>query len=236
MNSIGTYQETSLHASLKGWYAQSGDLLETQVGNYTVDILHGDVIIEIQTGNFAKIKRKLAHLLEDHPIRLVYPIALEKWIIRQESTGLPLTRRHSPKHGRLEDLYSELVFIPRLVTHPNFSLEVVFTKEEDIRINDGKGSWRRKGWSIADHRLVEIVATHHFTCPNDYLKSIPPDLPQPFTTRQLAERLRLRRHISQKMTYCLREMGAIQRAGNQGNAPLYQRADVSAPKHSVTIL
>ena len=71
---IGTYQEKSLHAALKDWYASPGDLTEHPVDGYVVDLVRGNELIEIQTRNFAAIKRKLSQLLEEHPVRLVHPI------------------------------------------------------------------------------------------------------------------------------------------------------------------
>ena len=56
-NHIGVMQEMALHAALKAWYAQPGDLLETKVDGYVVDIVRdgGAELIEIQTRNFSAI-------------------------------------------------------------------------------------------------------------------------------------------------------------------------------------
>jgi len=42
-----------------------------------------------------------------------------------------------------------------------------------------------------------------------------------FTNRKLAEALRLRAGIAQKMTYCLRHMGVLDTIGKRGRARLY---------------
>ena len=55
--------EYSLHSELKDWYMVSGDALEVAVEDFRVDILRGNLLIEIQTGNFAAIKQKLIKLL-----------------------------------------------------------------------------------------------------------------------------------------------------------------------------
>ena len=140
-------KETSLHADLKQWYALPGDLFEARVDRFVVDIIRGDLLIEIQTSNFSAIKHKLVHLLEHHPVRLVYPLPQEKWIIRQSAIdGSRLSRRRSPKRGRIEHLFDELVRLPELALSSNFSFEILFTREEEIRRNDGLGSWR---WIVA---------------------------------------------------------------------------------------
>jgi hypothetical protein len=217
---IGTLGEKSLHAALKAWYSKPGDGLEERVDGFDIDIVRDDLLIEIQTKNFSSQRRKLRTLAEKHPVRLVFPIAREKWIIRV-TTGGRIVRRLSPKRGHLYLLFEELVSIPSLLREDNFSLEVVFTREEEIRRNDGRGSWRRKGWSIADRRLVEVMSRHVFLRPSDFLALVPKDLPEPFSTLELSECIGQPRWLAQKIAYCLREMGAIQATGKNGNAILY---------------
>ena len=80
-NGINTYNEKSLHAALKQVYALPGDQLEVNVDGYIIDLVRGDLLIEIQTGSFSPLKNKLARLVDTHPLRLVYPVPLEKWIL-----------------------------------------------------------------------------------------------------------------------------------------------------------
>ena len=56
-NTIGTLNEKSLHAALKLWHAQPEDLIEVLVDGFTVDIVRGDLLIEIQTRNLSTIRR-----------------------------------------------------------------------------------------------------------------------------------------------------------------------------------
>jgi len=96
-----------------------------------------------------------------------------------------LLRRKSPKKGRLEDLFSKLVYIPTLVKSRNFSLEVLLIHCEETLINDGQGSWRRKGWSIYDRRLLDIVSRVVFSSPSDFHALLPATLSKIFTSRDL---------------------------------------------------
>lgn len=215
-------QETSLHFSLKEWYTQAGDRQEVPVDGFLVDVVSGGLLIEIQTRSFSKIKPKLTSLLERHPIRLVHPIAKEKWIVRMPAEGeQPIDRRKSPKRGRLEDLFIELVRIPHLINHPNLSLEVLLTREEEVRRDDGRGSWRRKGWSIADRRLIEVLERFTLAAPNDFHVFLPSSLPQPFTSKDLALALKIPAYLARKISYCLRVMEVIDIDGKQSRAWLY---------------
>ncbi len=217
-------QKSSLHASLKNFYARSpGDLQEVPVDGYLVDVVCGDLLVEIQTRNFTAIKDKLAVLLESHPLLLVHPVAQQKWILKLPAEGdIPIEMRKSPRHGRMEHIFLELVRIPHLIKHPNFSFEVVLIREEEIRRNDGLGSWRRKGWSISDRNLLEVVSRRRFNLPSDYLTFIPDGLEQPFTSLELAQALRIPRYLAQKTAYCLQNIGVIRNCGRRGRSYLYQ--------------
>lgn len=232
---IGELGERSLHAALKVALAQPGDVLEYPVGDYVVDIVRGlsfedtapindqpQLCIEIQTGSFAQAKRKLNALVEICPVRLVHPIPHERVIVRVEQGGEIVSRRKAPKRGTVLDVFPELVSIPALIAHPNFALDVLLIREEMIWHNDGKGSWRRKRWSIADRRLVEIVSRHSFEAPADFAALLP-DLPETFDTGELATGLRVPRHRAGKIAYCLRAMGVLELCGKRGRAYLYRR-------------
>jgi hypothetical protein len=111
--------------------------------------------------------------------------------------------------------------MPHLVVHPNFQIEVLLVREEEIRLADGKGSWRRKGVSIADHRLIEIVSAHRFSSPKDYLTLLPDLLLPTFTAQDLAKSLAIRHSLAYKMAYCLRKMGMMEVVGKRGRSNLY---------------
>jgi hypothetical protein len=222
---IGTLNEKLLHAALKQWYAQPGDRTEVPVDGFTVDLVRGDLLIEIQTRSLSAIKRKLAALVERHRVRLVYPIAQDKWIIRLSRNGATvLGRRKSPKRGAVELVFEELVSMPHLLAHPNFSLEVLLIQEEEVRKQDGaRNPWRRRGWGTHERRLVQVIVRRLFETPADMGALIPATLVEPFTTTQLAESLGQPVWLAQKMAYCLRQMGAISTVGKRGRGILYAR-------------
>jgi hypothetical protein len=223
MSGIGTLQENALHAALKAWYALPGDQIETVVDGYVIDLVSNNLLVEVQTGNFSKIKKKLYKLLENHPVRLVYPIPLEKWILRLSEDGTTiLGRRKSPKRGRIEHIFQELVRFPGVVLNPNFSLEALFIHMEVVWRDDGRGSWRRKGRSVVDQRLIEIVSRSVFSGLDDYRKLIPPNLSSVFTVSDLAKASAQPRQLAGKMAYCLREMGIIEPVGKHGHWIAYQ--------------
>jgi hypothetical protein len=222
MNKIGTLAEKSLHAGIKEWYGRSADQFEVKVDGFVIDIVRGEQLIEIQTRHFGAMKRKLKRLLEDHPVLLLHPIAQEKWIVRQTAVGNPISRRKSPKKGQPLDLFSELMRIPHLLPHPNLVVGAVLIQQEEIWRDDGQGSWRRKGWSLHDHKLLDVLGMQTFATPADLLIMLPPDLPQPFTNKQLAKLARIRPNLAQRITYTLARCDVIEQVGKDGQSNLYQ--------------
>lgn len=219
---IGTLNESSLHDELKKRIALPGDNFEQKIDGYIIDLVRGETLIEIQTRNFTAIKHKLSRLVNNHPVRLIYPITYEKWIVRVSEDGQTISKRKSPRRGKMEDLFYELVHIPHLILHPNFSLEVLFVQEEQALINDRKGSWRRGGWSIQDRRLIAIQNSQLFTGPQDYRHLLPSSLPSPFTSKDLVSNLRIKSNLAGKILYSLCAIGILERIGKKGRAYLYQ--------------
>jgi hypothetical protein len=224
---IGTLGEKSLHAALKAWYARPGDRLEWSVeGKYVVDIFRpltgatSGQCIEIQTRSLGKLKTKLSFLLEHWPVRVVYPIAQERHIVRIDADGEIVSRRKSPKRETILHLFPELVGLRPLLTHPNFVLDALLICEEQVWLGDGRGSWRRKHWSIDDRRLLDICETVSLSTPDDYAALLPGRLPDVFDTQELAHAGRLSRSLAQKMAYCLREMAVLEVVGHRGRANL----------------
>jgi hypothetical protein len=222
MSAIGLLNEKPLHASLKQWYARPGDRLEVPVDGCVIDIVRDELLIEIQTRNLAAINSKLNRLTRSHQVRLIYPIVKERWIVRCGSTNREAaSRRKSPKRGRLEDLFWELVSIPRLLSNPNFSLEVLMIREEEVRRSDRR---RRKGWVLEGRRLLEVLDQHLFTKSEDWLAFVPTEL-NCFTTVELATRISANRELAQKLAYCLRHGRMIELIGRRGRANLYRVAE-----------
>ncbi|MGD8506344.1 MAG: hypothetical protein PVF15_06735 [Candidatus Bathyarchaeota archaeon] len=215
--------EHSLHSAIKGWYSVPGDKSEVKVDDFIIDIARGAFLIEIQTGNFSAVKRKLTTLVKNHAVRLVYPIPERKWIVRVTETGEIVSRRKSPRKGRPVDLFYELVSIPNLINHENFSLEVLMIDEEEIRCNDGKGSWRRKGVSIKDSVLINVNSKLLFKEKEDFLMFLPDNLKRTFTSQGLADLTGVSIHLARKMAYCLTKMGLIANVGKNGRKLTFQK-------------
>ena len=216
--------ECSLHSEIKKVYSLPGDQFEVKLGNYIVDILRENLIIEIQTKNFSALKEKLQLLTENHRVRLVYPLPERKWITHVTKDSTILNTRKSPRKGKLTDLFGELVMIPNMIGEETFSLEVLLIDEEEVRCDNGKGSWRRRGVSIKDRKLLKVNDRILFQTKSDYLKILPESLNEVFTNRELAKLAKISVRTAGQITYCLRKGGVIRLAGKNGREQVFQKA------------
>jgi len=222
VTTIGLLNEKPLHAALKEWYRRDGDEVEVPLEGFVVDLVRDGLLIEIQTRGFASMRRKLDRLLDSHQIRLVYPVAAEKWIVKLDDGGQAASRRRSPKRGIPLDVCAELVSFPSLLSHPNFTLEVALIEEDEIRRPDAKKGWRRSGYVIEERRLVAVQQTVQLDSPAALLDLVPDGLPDPFTSADLADVLGRSRHLAQEVTYCLRVSGAVETVGRDKRGILYR--------------
>jgi hypothetical protein len=214
--------EYSLHSEIKEWYSILGGEIEVKVDDFIVDVVKDGFLIEIQTRNLFAIKNKLGKLLLTNPVRLVYPLSKVKWLVYVSNSGDFVRKRRSPKREKIVDLFIELVHLSDLTNNKNFSFEVLLIEEEEMRCDDGKGSWRRRGISVKDRKLLNIFDKITFEDRQDFLKFLPPEFDGSFTNKVLASKLGISVTLAQKITYCLRKMGAISVAGKRKNQLLFQ--------------
>jgi len=203
VSDIGTLNEGSLHASLKDHYARPGDEFEVPLDRFVIDIKRGDDLIEIQTVSFASMGRKLDHLLCDHRVLLVHPIAVATYIERPGKRP-----RKSPKRGSIFSIFDELVSVPTLIDHPNLTIEAVLVTVTKTQVADPTARRGRGGYRTVNRSLREIHDVHRFGTAADLLDLVPvADLPPRFTTADVADAAGIHRSVAQRMAYCFRPLG-----------------------------
>lgn len=217
---IGALNETPLHAALKVAVAPAGSRFEVSVDGYVIDAVHEDVLIEVQTRHVGAMRTKLERLLPRHRVRLVLPVATERWLVKR---GDPPQRRRSPKRGHPADVARELVAIPHLLDHPHLELELVLHREEEVREHRPGSSWRKRDWVTVDRRLLDVVDRRRVRGSAALLAFVPADVADPFDTAELARSAGMGRRTAQQLVYCLRAGGALVAVGKAGNARLYAR-------------
>ncbi len=214
---IGTLNERSLHRALKDWLAEPDDRFEVPLEGFVIDVVRGDLLIEIQTGSIGAMGRKLDRLLDDHDVRIVVPVAAVRWL---EQPGKK--RRRSPKKAGIWNLFDELVSIPTLLDHPALEIQVVVVEETEVRSDTDLVARGRRGRAV-DRRLDSVVETRIFSSAEQLLDVVPLDLDNPFTTAELASAAGLSRDLAQRACYVLRHCGLISEVGRTKAGVQYRR-------------
>jgi hypothetical protein len=219
--------EFTLHRQLKTHFAGTDAQFELSVDGFRVDVVNGQQLVEIQHGPLSAIRDKVRTLLERHQVRVVKPLVVRKQLVkRARKNGKVVSRRRSPRQGTLWDLFDELVYFTRVFPHRRLQLHVMLVEVEEWRYpGHGRRRWRRQNdFQIEDRLLTGISFEHTLHDATDLGRLLPLDLPSPFHTGQLAERLGVPRCSAQRVAYCLRETGAARTVGRLRNTWLYELA------------
>ena len=226
--SIGVKNESSLHRILKHHYAGTGGTTETQVGGFFADGIRADgEVVEIQTGSFAPLRKKVREYTAAGKVRIVHPIAANKRIETYDSAGNPISGRKSPAHGTPWNLFDALVHAPELPLTRGVTIEILMVDMVERRVNDGAGSWRRKGVRLAGKDILEFKERIILAKPADYLIFVPFGSGEEFTAKTLAVRVRIKSSLAQKTLYTLTKTGVVRRVGKRGNAHVYTVGNLS---------
>jgi hypothetical protein len=217
--------ETSLHRQLKSLYADDPRQVEVAWGDYRIDAVASDWLIEIQHGSLAAIRDKVRHLVRDHRVLVVKPIVASKQLIkRKKKGGAVVSRRRSPKRGTLLNLFDELVYFTQVFPHPNLAVEAVLVDVEEWRY-PGHGRRRRhraNDFQVEDQKLLDVRQKCRISKAADLWNLLPRfKLKCPFHTGDLARGLQTERGIAQRIAYVMRETAALRQVGKRGNALLY---------------
>jgi len=243
---IGTENESSLHRELKFQYAGPDGQTEAKTAGFVADAVNAEgEYIEIQTGSFAPLKKKakalatLAALDElaaldgqglykrclskRRLLRIIHPIIITKYIEVYTKRGRLLYRRKSPRRGSAWDVFNALVYAPELPLTHGLVIELALVDAAEQRVQDGKGSWRRKGVSIRDRKITAQYDRITLEKLSDYSRFIPFKKNEKFTSALLAQKAGINVDLARKSLYVLVKLGIVKKTGKKGNSLVYAR-------------
>jgi hypothetical protein len=222
---IGLLNESSLHRTLKFNYTSTGGKTEVEVNGFVADgINKNGEYIEVQTGSFAPLAKKIKEFVKHGKVRVIYPIALTKKIEVYGIDGKLLYRRKSPVKGSKWCIFNALIHAPQLPLIRGVTIEIVMVDITEKRIKDGKGSWRRKGISLHDRELTSWHESILFKKSADYLQFIPFKKKEVFTSSILSEQAGIDKWTARKALYVLTKLKVVKRNGKKGQSWVYARA------------
>jgi hypothetical protein len=221
---IGTRRESDLHRALKFRYCGENGRTEQVLGDYVCDgLTETGEIIEVQTGSFGPLRDKAEKLAAQGPLRIVHPVIVSKYIETYDAAGTLIRRRRSPRRGGPWDLFRSLLYAPELPLLKGLTIELALIDVLEKRVQDGRGSWRRGGVSIAGRELAAWHDSIILEKPRDYRRFIPAALAGDFTTAALAEGAKISTELARKTLYVLNKIGVVERTGKEGRAFTYRR-------------
>jgi len=222
---IGTLKESSLHCALKFRYSGDGGSVEAPAESFVCDACTSSgELIEVQIGSLRPLKEKAKSLCKKNKLRIIYPIIVRKTIELYNAKGNRLIhRRKSPKRGGPWDLFNALIYAPELPLLKKLTIELAVIDVVEKRIDDGKGSWRRKGISITDRYLEVWHNSIVLKRLKDYRQFLPFKKKESFTVKSLAEKAGINQVIARKTIYVLVKIGLVEHTGKQGRAFVYER-------------
>ena len=195
--SINTYNESSLHNTLKIFYAEKiGGKTEVECEGHIFDVLGKDgQVIEIQTKNLSKLAGKIKDALDKgHKVKLVYPLVYRTRIITTDEEGKLVSNRLSPKKGCIYDIFRELTGLTDILLNKKFTLEVITINmiehrvrtKEPVQTANKKRRFKRN-WIKVNKRLDEILETRTFHKKSDYIALLPQGLPPEFCAKDISK-------------------------------------------------
>lgn len=234
---INTYNESSLHKTLKSFYAlqNEGAKIEVQIDSYIVDIQTEDGnIIEIQTGNIGKLKEKCLYFIKNKKnITVVYPLVISKNIETKNSITQKISCRKSPVHKNIYSIFRELTSLYEILLNKYFYLEILNVEITELRESfkeavQSKNGRRRfkKNWLKTGKRLESLGSQILLHGKSSYKKFIPFEKNYIFTCRELFETLKnqnkyLKIQDIKIMIWVFEKISLIEFVGKRGNSKLY---------------
>lgn len=223
---IGTLQEKTVHAVLKHYYAADEEEHEIPVSGYVADIYKNGHIIEIQNGNFYKMRSKLEVFLKDYEVTVVYPIPHIKWLIWiDEESGELTPRRKSPVTGNAYKAFSELYRIKSFLKRENLHFRFPLIDIEEYRLLNGWSKDRKKGSCRYDRIPLTLFDEVVIERREDYLQFLPIDLPDEFTSKDLARTAKIPVQVASQTLHILTYLEITQQIGKNGRLFVYQIAE-----------
>jgi hypothetical protein len=205
---IGTLNERSIHAFLKHHFEPNSDSQEIKIGGFVADIVGENGIIEIQSGSFGYLKKKLKAFLEAGHVTVVYPVIAQNTIINTDSGRKYKSPRKKTKYNFLPQAYNIREFLADERLH--FVLVLLAVSQE----KSGKIKKDRKPEKIlSEIRLETLSDWHIFT----------DELPESFTQKEFEAKTRVYGRDGWGSLQTLISVGLISQTHKEGNTKIYKK-------------
>lgn len=220
---FGTLQEKTVHEVMKLYYEPDEDFHEVPVEGFIADIYREGHIIEIQNGNFGKLRPKLSAFLPLYPVTVVLPIPHFKWLIWMNEESGELSDKHkSPVTGNAYHAFAELYRIKTFLKDPNLSFAFPLIDMDEYRLLNGWSRNKKRGSTRYDRMPLSLYDEIRVERTEDFMQFVPIDLQEPFTITDFAKAARIRRELAADAVPILMYLDILRRDGKRGREYLYR--------------
>ena len=220
---IGTLAEKTMHNVLKNYYSKGEDYQEIPINEFVADIYMDGHIIEIQTGNFNKLRRKLDSFLQEYKVTIVYPLAYTRYLTYiDKETGRLSDKRKSPRKDTYYTAFKELYKIKTYLNHPNLSIKLVKLEVDEYKLESGYSKSRRRRAEKYDIVPRELIEELDITRPEDFIQLIPMELDEKFTVKDFSKAAKIHDSYGGLILNVFNYLGIVNRVGKSGNSYIYE--------------
>lgn len=222
---IGVYREKLLHSTLKYFYQPNDALHEQPCAGMVADAMLDGCALEIQTGGFTPLKKKVERYFEaEQPVRVVCPLPHEKFLIWLDpETGEATPARKSPHTGTFFDALWELSCLLPYLDRGDLTVELLLIDMQEYRLKDGRRQAGKRGSHRMERYPLSLADRLLLTCTADCASFVQSELPDPFTAAAYAKSAHLSERQTARALWCLTRAGLIFRDGKDGRKILYRR-------------
>ncbi len=226
---IGRLGEKVIHASLKLFFEPDKSCHEVKTDGFVADIRRNDEIIEIQTGSFTPLRRKLEAFLPHGKVTVVYPVPDVKTLVWIDENGEFSAPRRCPKRDSRGAALGELVKILDALTDESFTFVMVWLDLCEYRLKNGWGNGGKRGSTRYERIPTALKAIRAFHEPNDYAFFLPAGLPAKFTASDFGKAAKVRGRVLSAALKVLCRVGVLTRE-KEGRTFFYRRvSETSEP-------
>lgn len=215
-NGFGTLAEKRLHAVIKKYLCEDEGCHEVGVAGtrFVSDVRIGDEVIEVQTGSFFPMKKKIAHYLQntDLTVTVVHPIALTRWMSWVDPATTEISPRRKVRGETPWELLPELYYLAGHLGHPRLRFQLLLLEVQDFRVLNGWSKDRKKGSDRYERMPLALLGEQNFSTPSDFSVFLPQELPQHFTVKDFSLQSKLRGRKAYAAVRALAALGLIEQA------------------------
>lgn len=245
---IGTLAEKRMHRVFKRLITDDESKMEVRISStlpemndtsnkmprFIADILFNDEIIEIQTGSFFPLQKKLDWCIHHTPYHLtcIHPIAARRTLAWIDPINGTVGKLHRvPRREDARAIAPELYWIRSILTNPasrkRFRLVLPLLEVQDYKWLDGYSEDGKRGATRYERIPISLLETIVLSEPEDYARIFLPDaLPAPFTAAEYAKITHIRGRTTYSTLHLLCEMGILHPEGKRGRSITYTHGSI----------